>query len=92
MAFSILATKACKIAYVAGANIKVLSFSNFTLPLKHMPFISLTISFKKDQAKIQAVLDFDNKVNAMISVYAAKLDFNIESINIKAQKIDTFIF
>lgn len=44
------------------------------------------IWFKKN--KIQALIDFDSKKNAMILVYTSKLDFKVHQINVKAQKID----
>lgn len=33
--------------------------------------------FKKNQAKVQVLLDFNNKFNAITAIYAVKLGFKI---------------
>lgn len=42
-------------------------------PLKYVPCIHHPMRFKKDQAKVQALLNSSSKVNAMNLVYTAKL-------------------
>lgn len=50
------------------------------------------MQFKKDQAKVQALLNFGNKVKAMTPAYAANLGLKVWSTNVRAQKIDDSIF
>lgn len=59
---------------IVGLRLKFLTLNNSTLPLECMPYIYHLVQFKKDQAKIQVLLDFSNKINAMTSAYIAKLD------------------
>lgn len=47
------------------------------LPLKRVPYIHHLVRFKKDQAKIQVLLNSDSEVNVMTSAYAAKLDLKV---------------
>lgn len=47
------------------------------LPLEHILYIYHLMWFKKNQVKVQALLDSGNKVNTMTSVYMAKLGFKI---------------
>lgn len=61
------------------------------LPLKHMLYIYYSIYFKKNQAEIQALINFENKVNTMTPVYASKLGLKVLPTNIRAQKIDNSI-
>lgn len=42
--------------------------------------------------KVQALLDLDSKVNAMMPVYSSKLGFQICHTNVRAEKIDSFIY
>lgn len=51
-------------------------------------YIYYLIYFKKD--KIWAIINFDSKVNAIISAYTAKLDLMIQKININTQKFGIF--
>lgn len=57
-----------------------------------MPYTHYPIQFKKNKAKVQALLNSSIKVNAMILAYTAKLGLKIWLINIRAQKIDSYIF
>lgn len=68
---------------VAGANKEI---------LKLILCIYYLVSFKKDQAGVQALIDSKSKVNAIIPVYTLKLGFKVRPTDIKAQKIDNFIF
>lgn len=54
------------------------------LSLKSVSCIYHLVQFKKNQAKIQALFDSASKVKTIFSVYAAKLDIKIQSIDIKA--------
>lgn len=56
--------------------------------LKKVLCIQYLVWFKKNE--IQALIDWGSEVNAMTLVFASKLSLEICSINIKAQKIDTF--
>lgn len=89
LATSTLMIKACKDAQVVAP---VFAIDNFTLPFEWILCIYYPVQFKKDQAKVQALINFDNEVNTMNLTYIVKLSFKIRSINIKAQKIDGFIF
>lgn len=69
---------------------KALAFmiNNFALLLKYILYIYYLMRFKKDQAKIQTLIDSSYEVNAMIPAYTAKLGLKIQSTNIRVQKID----
>lgn len=64
---------------------------NKEIVLNYISYIYYLVQFKKDQVKIQTLIDFGNKVNIMNSAYAAKLGLNIQQTNINTQKIDGFI-
>lgn len=86
-----LAVGNCKKTYTsfAARNSFLLTLNTFLL--KYAPCIYYPLRFKKDQTKVQALLDSSNKVNAMTSDYMASLDLKIRPINIKAQKINNSI-
>lgn len=71
---------------------EVLTFAIFFLPLKQILYIYYLVRFKKDQTKVQALLDSSNKVNVMSLAYAANLNLKIRLINVRAQKLNSFIF
>lgn len=48
-----------------------------TLPLKHISCIYHPACFKKNQAKVHALIDFDDEVNVITLLYAARLSFKI---------------
>lgn len=54
---------------VIASNLEVLAI--FTLPFEHILCIHHLVQFKKDQVKVQALLNFDIKINTMISAYMA---------------------
>lgn len=56
--------------------------------LQKMLYIKYPVQFKENQPKIKTLINSSNKVNAMTSVYIAKLDLTIWETNVKAQKID----
>lgn len=58
------------------------------LPLERIPCIHYPLCFKKDHAKIQALINSSSKVNAMAPAYMAKLGPKVRSINVEAQKIN----
>lgn len=62
------------------------------LLLKCVPYIYHLIRFKKNQAKVKALIDFGSKVNIITLAYLAKLDLKVRPIYIKTQKIDCFTF
>lgn len=62
---------------------------NSILPLKHMLCIYYQLYFKKNQSKIQALIDSGNKINAMTLVYIKKLGFWSQKTDTKVQKIDS---
>lgn len=49
------------------------TFSFNTFLLKCMPYIYYPVQFKKDQANIQALLDFVSKIHIINPVYIARL-------------------
>lgn len=68
------------------------SIDNPALLLKCISCIYYLIEFKKDQTKVQALLDSDSKVNVMTPAYAARLGFKIWPTNVEAQKINGSTF
>lgn len=66
--------------------------NGFLFPLKCAPYIYYPRRFKKDQAKIQALLNFDGKINTIAPTYIASLDPEIKPTNVKTQKINDSIF
>lgn len=59
-------------------NILAESLTAATLPLfKHVSYIYYLIWLKKKLTKIQALLDFSSKINAITSVYATKLSLKL---------------
>lgn len=59
-----------------------------TPPLKHMLYIYHPIWSKRDQAKIQALIDSDVEINAITSTYTAKLSLKVWSTDVGVQKIN----
>lgn len=47
--------------------------NNPVLLFKYIPCIYYPVLFKKNQAKVQALLDFDSEVNDMTLAYTARL-------------------
>lgn len=83
------------------ASIKVVFILNFEtlnfitkniLSLKYMLYIYYLLKFKKNQFKIKTLINSNNKVNTIIQLYITKLRFKIWPINIRTQKINSFIF
>lgn len=58
------------------------------LPLKRVSWIYYSLCLRKDQAKIQTLINSSNEINAITSAYVKRLRFQIRQINIGAQKID----
>lgn len=58
-------------------------------PLECILYIYYPIRFKKDEAKVQALLDSNSEIIAMTLGYAARLGLKIRSTNVRAQKIDS---
>lgn len=73
------------------ANSKIFNFAAKALPLLSLKLILCIyylVWFKKNQAKYQALLNYDSKINAITPAYITKLGFKVRSTNIEAQKID----
>lgn len=53
-----------------------------------VPYISYPVQFRKDDNKVQALLDSGSKVNAINAAYAENLSLWIPEINVGIKKID----
>lgn len=74
---------------IVVSNFKVpISIINTPLLLKYVLFIHHLLRLKKNQAKIQALLDPDNKVIVITPAYTARLGLKVWPTNVGAQKID----
>lgn len=60
--------------------------------LKYVLCIYYPIQFKKDQIKMQALLNFGSEVKVMTPAYAAKLGLKVRSINFGAKNINGSTF
>ncbi len=56
--------------------------------LKRVACIHHPVRFKKNQAKVQTLIDYGSEVNAITLAYAAKLDLKVRPTNVGTQKID----
>lgn len=94
MVISILTIETCEKAYISSAikNSLLLLFAFNIFLFKYILCIYYLLYFRKDQVKIQALIDFGSKFNAMISVYVERLKLKAQSINIKAQIINSSNF
>lgn len=63
-----------------------------TLSLQSVLWIYYLVWFKKNQAKIQALIDFDSEINVITPAYIIKLGFKIYITNVEVQKIDYSTF
>lgn len=52
--------------------------------LKHLPCIHYLLYFKKNQTKIQALIDSGTELNIITPAYMAKLGLKVRPTNIKA--------
>lgn len=64
--------------------------TNTFLLLKCVPYIYYPIQFKKYQSKIQILINSNNEINIMTSIYTKKLNLQTRKTNVKVQKIDGF--
>lgn len=62
----------------------LLEVTNILLPLNYVLYIHHLMRFKKDQTKIQTLLDSSNEINTMTLAYTAKLSFKDQTTNIRA--------
>lgn len=62
------------------------------LLLKCVLYIKYLVKFNKNYIKIQALIKFNNEVNAMTSAYTAVLKLRIYFTNVENYKIDRSIF
>ena len=60
--------------------------------LEYILYIHYSIQFYKNWGKIQTLIDFRKKINAIITGYIFKLSFVIKKTNICTQKIDGSTF
>lgn len=60
--------------------------------LKCILYIYYMVCLKKNQAKIQILIDFKNNIHIINPAYTLKINLKIWSTNIKAYKIDNFTF
>lgn len=70
LATSILTIEASKKVYTPPT-------AKNTPPLKYVLCIHQFIQFKKGQVKVQALLNFGNKINVMTSAYVASLELKV---------------
>lgn len=61
--------------------------NNLNPPFKCIFCIHYLVWFKKDQAKVQTLIDSSNEINAMTLAYIARLGLKIRPINIGTQKL-----
>lgn len=77
---------------IVGPSLEAFGSDNSSLSFKRMSYIHHEVQFKKDHAKIQALLNFGNEIIAMTLVYAASLGIMIQSTNVGAQNINGSTF
>lgn len=77
-----LTTKAYKQAYTPSTIKNSLLLNTFYL--KRILCIFYPICLKKDQVNVQALLNSNSELNAMILAYAARLSFKVQTINVGA--------
>lgn len=58
------------------------------MTLARVPYIHYSLRFWKDTNKMQALIDFDSKVNIITLIYVLKLGLRVRQTKVKAQKID----
>ena len=79
-----------KLVLILTISLLVTETSKEDVILKQVSYIYYLIWFKKNE--IQALIDSSSKVNAMTLTYAAKLDFKVRHINIRALKVNSSTF
>lgn len=79
-----------EIDHIVALNSEVLA--TFIQLLEHVPYINYLVQFKKDQDKVQALLNSSNEINVKSLAYITNLGLKVWSTNIKAQKADDSIF
>lgn len=62
---------------IVVSDFKTIDLNNFPLPLKCISYIHYPRRFKKNQAKVQALLNFGSEFNIMTLAYRAKLDLKV---------------
>lgn len=73
-----------KSVVVSNCKLPVVVINNLALLLKCVLYIHYPIHFKKDQARVQALINSGSEINAIISMYIAKLSFKVRLTNVKA--------
>lgn len=74
--------------FVIVLSLKSPFLDNSFLLLESLLYIYYPLQFKKDPAKVLALLDSSSEVNAKTPAYAAKLGFKVQLTNINNQNID----
>lgn len=72
---------------VPRSEILTLAIKTF-LPLKCMPYIYYLLQFKKNQIKVQVLINSGSKVNIITPAYTKKLGHQTQKTDINDQKID----
>lgn len=87
-----LITKAKKQIWVLATSLSMIeaSMKFEDQQLECILFIQYPLKFNKSYTKVQVLIDSNNKINIITSIYAAILELRICSTNIGAQKIDKF--
>lgn len=73
-----------KAGHAPASNLEAAALDNLIMLFERVSYIYYTMRFKKNQAKIQALIDFNNKINVMILAYAIKLGLKLQTTNIGA--------
>lgn len=68
----------------------VIEMSKKEVVLAWVLYIYYLLCFWKDINKIQALVNFNSKLNAMTLAYISKLSLKVCQIDVRAQKIDGF--
>lgn len=66
-----------KTSLAVAPNFKIPAPNKPTLLLEHVLYIYYLIRFKKNQAESQALINYNNKINAMIPIYIKRLGVQI---------------
>lgn len=65
-------------------TLMIIANKKIDLLFKHVPYIYYPLYFKKNKSNIKALINFNNEVNAITSIYIAKLGLKVYITNVKA--------
>lgn len=77
-----------KADFAFALSLKVLVSNNNTPSLERVSCIQYTLYCRKDQVKIQTLINSGNEINAMTLAYAKKLEIQTQKTNMRVQKTD----